>query len=223
MITVACVWVAGNVHYPIEYVLRLRSMVKRHLTLPHHFVCLTDRPHLLHGIPDIDWIKVPMPVGRFGWWSKIELFNPAHPLGTKVLYLDLDSIVVRSLNRVASLPHDYEMWLVPDGGSFKGKGHLRVVKRYNSSVMVFNRSIKTASIFRDWSPDVCNTLWGDQDWIAQCLPYEHTMPAEWFPRLSELNLTDPRQPGHDAIVVLCKKPKNEEAAEFIPWVREAWA
>lgn len=215
MITVACVWVDGHVPYPQVYVERLASMVRRHLTVPSRLVCLTDRPW---RIPADQWqtIPIPNPKPMKAWWSKIELFNPAHDLGTRVLYLDLDSLVVDSLDPLALYPTSFA--LVPHAGTFSGKGRFKIVKRYNSSVMVWDVGT-TSGLYTGWTPEVADRLHGDQDWIGEQRNNAETMPLEWFPRLSELNGNGI---PHTARVVLCKTPKNEEAAQKWPWFREQW-
>lgn len=96
---VACV--CTGTKYDPEYVDRLQRAVKLHLTLiPYEFVCITDREDL-HGEGRT---CVKPQNGWPGWWSKINLFDPAHyPEGTdRVLYLDLDCVVTGSLDGIAS-------------------------------------------------------------------------------------------------------------------------
>lgn len=213
-LTVACVWVQGNVPYGVEYVTRLKAMVAKHLPVAHQFVCLTDRPWELPA--DVESIPIPSVGTMFGWWAKIQLFSPSRFDG-RVLYLDLDTLIVGDLNWVAQFPSSFA--LIPDAGSFQPKTHHRVVKRFNSSVMVWDAGVNT-QLFTNWTPAVAKRLWGDQDLIGEQWPHAGMMPAEWFPRLSAI------QAGPvpaDAIVVLAKKPKNEEAARRWPWVAETWS
>ena len=218
MLGVACVWVKANVPYSVDYVLRLQAMVARHLRQPYRFICLTDRPEAIHR-SDIRTVPVLIAKGLPGWWAKVALFDASIPdaLGVdRMLYLDLDSVVVADLSCVADYPAPFA--LVPPAGTFKGRGALRVVTRFNSSVMAWDPE-ETGSLYRDFDMTVTSRLWGDQDWIGERMPSAATMPAEWFPRLSDLN---GHEPGEDAVVVLCKKPKNVIAAELHPWLRDAW-
>jgi hypothetical protein len=216
MITVACVWVKANVPYSVEYVANLRAMVRKHLTRPHRFVCLTDRPDQLPS--GVEPIRIHHLSDLAGWWAKLCLFAPG-ALSGRSLYLDLDSIVVASLDPIIDFPSPFA--LVPHAGTFTGayKGKTRaVVKRFNSSVMVFEPDVLTR-LYTDWTKDVADRLHGDQDWIGEQMPDASAMPIAWFPRLSELNGLVPRDP---AKVVLCKKPKNTIAADLYPWVKQAW-
>ena len=214
--TVACVWVHGHVPFTLEYVTRLASMVRRALG-DVELVCLTDRPwQIPRGIRAIP-IPSPAP-GVKGWWSKVRLFDPRLKLSGRVLYLDLDVLVVGSLEKILAFPAPFA--LVPDGApAFLGKGRRGVVKRFNSSVMAFDAGTH-AELFTKWTPHVAGRLWGDQDWIGERAPDAAAMPAAWFPRLSEVE-GPPWDP--DVAVVLAKKPKNHQAARELPWFREAWA
>jgi hypothetical protein len=218
-LTIACVWVQGHVPYGVEYVARLASSVRRSLARPSAFVCLTDQPRRVPAgvIP----LEVPSPRPLKGWWSKIELFRPSRFTG-RVLFLDLDSLIVDQLDPIVDYPAPFA--LVPHtgkpAGTFpEGREGLTVVKRFNSSVMVWDADGHLDRLCTDWSPRVAARLWGDQDWIGEQLPDAAAMPMTWFPRVSQIE--DGPVPA-DAKVVLCKKPKNVIAARQWPWVQEAW-
>lgn len=213
MITVACVLVKGHVPFTIEYVTNLRAMVRRHLKRPHRFVCLTDRPEWL---PHIETIRIASPRPLKGWWSKLELFAAQRAFVGRVLYLDLDTLIVSSLDPIVDFPAPFA--LIPDAGSFRPPRGLEVVKRFNSSAMVWDAGVN-CSLFDAWTPKVAERLHGDQDFIGEQMPGAATMPLEWFPRLSELH---GQPPGPLARVVLAKKPKNDVAADLYPWFNTAW-
>lgn len=89
MLTVACVLKSGGEYKP-AHVDALAAGVARNLSLPYRFVCLTDL--------NVSHETVPLRHGWPGWWSKIELFEQ---LISPVLYFDLDTIVVGSLDEIA--------------------------------------------------------------------------------------------------------------------------
>jgi hypothetical protein len=215
---VACVRVAGNVPYAPEYVYKLRNMVQRHMALYEQwrFVCLTDVPDTLHGI---ETIAIPPP-RFFGWWSKLELFNPKHfPAGETVLSLDLDVIVLKSLAEILIFEPLSTLTLAADEGTFQGSGTRKVIKRYNSSCMRFVAGAHS-DLYTEWNASITQQLWGDQDWIGQRKPNQVIFPRAWFPRISNIGADKQRAAG--AHVVLCKHPKNHLAARMWPWVAEAW-
>jgi hypothetical protein len=87
--------------YPAEYVNKLYSMVQRHLTLPHRFICLTDdktgiRPEV--ECFDLPVINVPQEYD-YSPWRKLGMFsaNLANLKG-KALFLDLDIVIVDSID-----------------------------------------------------------------------------------------------------------------------------
>ncbi len=79
--TVNVVCMKWGTMYDGPYVNNLFSMVQRHLTIPHRFVCFTDNNSgFLSGIESF-----PLPApdlmggGHFGSWNKVALFKPSWP------------------------------------------------------------------------------------------------------------------------------------------------
>lgn len=100
MLTVMSVLRSGS-YYDQEWVLKLKRGVERHLSVPHRFVVLTDTP--VEGVTcfalEHDWP---------GWWAKVELFRPGVIQGP-TLYLDLDTVLVGSIDGLSDLPYDFAM------------------------------------------------------------------------------------------------------------------
>ena len=219
MITVCCVWVKANVPYDVEYVTKLYGMVSRHLSRPFRFVCLTDQPEKIPATIHVG--RLPRwPKDLFGWWAKVHLFDPYfnHNVKGRMLYLDLDTLVVSDLAPIVDYPAQFA--LVPHAGTFNGRDGLQVVKRFNSSVMVWDAGTQN-HVYDNFVPTKTpKRLWGDQDHIGEQCPFAATMPAEWFPRLSQIDDGSFMTPA--AKVVLCKKPKNSVAAKTMPGFAEAW-
>ncbi|ETV98746.1 hypothetical protein, variant [Aphanomyces invadans] len=95
-LTVVCVkW---GVKYGAEYVNKLHRGVARHLkSVRYTFCCLTDNAVGL--APEID-VRLLAP-GWVGWWNKAQVFSPAFGWTGRMLYLDLDSVLVGSLDDLA--------------------------------------------------------------------------------------------------------------------------
>lgn len=91
MLTVASVFKSGGSYFP-KYVRVLRDAVRRNLTIPHRFVCLTD--------VDVPCERIPLIHGWPSFYSKIELFRPGLFDGP-VLYLDLDTVVHGNIDDMA--------------------------------------------------------------------------------------------------------------------------
>lgn len=78
-----------------DYVIKLRNMVARHLSLPHEFVCLSDGPPI---------VGVKMKPAEFeGWWAKVSLFKETR---TPCLYFDLDTVIVGGIDQLAEAVMD---------------------------------------------------------------------------------------------------------------------
>lgn len=227
-VKICCVWVEGHVDYPINYVTRLQSMVAR-FAPPHQFYCLTDRPgRLPRGVEPIETRRLRKSDG-FAWWKKLELFAAGELAHGRILYLDLDVLVVAPLAPI--IEQEYNFALIEHEGNFRPSTGHRVVHQFNSSCMVWNGH-ERACLFEDWRPEVTKILWGDQDWIGQQMPWARAMPKEWFPRLSSILERAPITPSvkvekppipRQAKVILCKKPKNSIAAASMPWFEKMWS
>lgn len=93
MLTIASVLRSGGWCAPAD-VLRLRDGAARHLVAPHNFVCLTDIE-----IPGVACLHLTGMAP--GWWSKMWLLAPGLLHG-RVLYFDLDTVIVGDLSDLAS-------------------------------------------------------------------------------------------------------------------------
>lgn len=216
MTTVACVFVRGEYPYTVEYVTKLYAMVRRWLDRPFRFVCLTDRPDLM---PEhIEPIFVEVPAGCSAPWAKLELFNPARNWIGRVLYLDLDTLIVSQLAELIDTPEPFVITGDPFGRTGKDAFGRQIVRKFNSSVMAWDGGTQT-DLYTDWTPKVADRLSGDQDYLAEKRPDAATWPRFWFPRLSELYGEAPTMPAR---VVLSKVPKNHLAVKQYPWFDALW-
>jgi hypothetical protein len=171
MITVLCV--RFGTKYGIEYVERLRNMVTRHLTVPFEFVCLTDDSTPIKGVRLI----VQKNAGYHrAWWHKIHMFDPSLPLQERILYLDLDVVIINNIDKLFS-----------NNGNFYGildfnRKFNKDYKSLNSSVLLWN--YQTQNII--WDNFVSNSsdalkLHGDQDWIWKLKKEEIKFwPVDWI-------------------------------------------
>jgi len=221
--TVACVYVSGPYPYTPEYVIRLARMVRRWLARPFRFVCFTDQPGLFEA--PIETIRIPatLPAApkAIGYWNKLQLFNPVHGLSGRVLFLDLDVLVVSDLAPIVDYPAPFalaadEIALEKPTPAINSVG-LTILRQFNASAMAFDGGT-LADLWQDWSPTVTDRLQSDQDWYAERRPEASAMPASWFPRISRVQ---PPWPA-DAKVVLVKTPKNHLAVQKWPWFDAQW-
>jgi len=162
--TVACVLKSGgwrNRSMHVEYlpadVIWLREMVRAHLDRPHRFVCLSDV-----AVPGVE--VIPLQDDLPGWWSKIELFRTF--VQTRVLYLDLDTVLVGDITAMARHPlHTPTLTVLRNLSTRAGN-------RIGSGVMAWSGDY--SRIYRRFMEapvshmNDCRTSekWGDQGFIA---------------------------------------------------------
>ena len=101
MLNVACVCVGEG--YSPEYVEILYSMVRRNLPqgFRGRFTVFTDNPAAFQEMAGVQTHQVPE--GLTGWWAKLYLFSrDAFPVGERVLYFDLDTVITGPLDEIAT-------------------------------------------------------------------------------------------------------------------------
>ena len=95
MIDIVCF--SWGLKFPNSYVNNLYRSVQRNTTVPHRFICYTDRPE---GIEcETRPFLVDLPV----WWYIIGLTNPQHDHTEKVVYMDLDTIITGNIDDILNM------------------------------------------------------------------------------------------------------------------------
>ena len=161
-LTVWCVCVGNK--YPNAYVYALQEMVKKYLTLPHDFKCITTRK--------IKGVECVLPfVSYQGWWSKFNLFSPHMAQGPS-LYFDLDVVITGNINYLA----DYTAFQFSAPANWARSGHGGI----QSSVMAWagNWTLPYDSIRNEWPGELTSDgyrifhgkkMWGDQEYLWDLL------------------------------------------------------
>lgn len=166
---------AGKNRYTADDVRLLQRMVKRHLSVPHEFVCITDRPELFRGDTEIravsiDWTThVP---GRL--FVKLMTFGPhmTERVGDRVLVMDLDTIIVGNLDAIVDRSEDLVLWRNPtripwENPSKAGRPY------YNTSIVLH----RTGTMTHLWSrfcpsrPIVRDDQWWVSGLLGPDVPY----------------------------------------------------
>ena len=158
MITVACVFWGDK--FSEDYVYNLKSMVERNTTVPHQFVCFSDRE--LEGIKTVKLIS-----GYQGWWNKMQMFNTDFRLGNRVVYLDLDTLIVGNID-----------WLLEYDGMFMGIEDLGAVNehqpelkgRLQSGVMSWDYRLNSHLWNRFTSSGESQRYRGDGEYLNHIVP-----------------------------------------------------
>lgn len=214
-LTVACLkW---GTKYPDEYVLKLRNMVSRNLTVPHSFVCFTESP-----VPGVYCRALPSDLPT--WWGKIGLFKPGLLTGD-VLYLDLDVVITDEINGMVSLlESDRDRLWIRDDFSYSLR-HPRHGLSPETRILLGGEGCCNSSVML-WHGDACRDIWdrfdpacmdvlhGDQNYITQMLWPEkiRLLPDQWA--------SSYKYGGCGAVRVFHGSPKPHEVRE--QWVSECW-
>ena len=198
---VACIrW---GTKYNDLYVTRLKSMVARHLSVPHEFVCYTDRP--VEGVTCL-----PLPSDLPTWWSKVGLFRePAGP----TLYLDLDVVICAPI----VLPELSDKLWALDDFSYSLTRPKAVDGTINSSVMYWQGDF--TEVWTKFTPAVMDRLHGDQNWITRCLwPDRISLVPEGFACSHKYHIE--RGLKRAPITVYHGNPKPSDVGGA--WIRQNW-
>lgn len=214
MITIACV--RTGTKYGIEYVERLRDMVRRHLPLEHDMVCLTDQPETVPGVRMI-YLNYPE---LSGWWAKMVLFSFQSNNPHRLLYFDLDTVIVDDLTPLATIQCDFAIC----ENFTKLAAHPDWPCNYGSCVMLMPPGFG-AEIWEPFS--YARQVWmqacpkGDQQAIEQLWPnaiyLQNILPPGYF--VGRRDFTDEKPEGA-AVMIFAGKHKPHNTPHT--WLREAW-
>lgn len=231
--------------YGPEYVNKLRSMVRRHLRRPHRFVCLTDdrtgiEPDIevhdipLVGIPDFDARK-PWTFAH-GWLKLTSFADPLYDLAGPTLFIDLDVVIVDSLDGFFELPGEF--LVIREWDKRDGTGNTSVY-RYN-----IGAHRDALDYLRDHQDEVLASVRNEQEFITGYLVRQGRLgywPEPWcrsfkrhcVPGLIRGWFQAPRIPEGAKVIAFHGKPNPPDAIAGrsgkwyrrvlpTPWVAEHW-
>jgi len=208
MITVACVLKSGGIYTP-EYVHKLKAGVDRNLK-GHKFVCLSDVE--VKGVETI-----PLKENWPGWWSKLELFkNITGP----TLYLDLDTLVLRTLEPIKKLKHDF-MMIDLRTSTQMGIGQSGVMWITKNIPKIYDKFKQDPEKYiKEYSEFKGAMHIGDQAFIFDTIGVvpKITQALPGFIRSYKLNCLD--GPMNSAIVCFHGEPRLHEVNG---WAKKAWS
>lgn len=219
--------------YSAEYVNVLKKMTQRNLTVPHEFVCFTEDPK---GIdPDIKILPLPT-IQIKGWWFKTMLFNPNLQIQGTVLFIDLDVVIFKNIDRLFQhspgtfmVCRDFNRCFQPNW------------QKMNSSVVRWNTG-QHPQLYNNFIKDpitISKRFHGDQDWLFdQVKKHFEFWPDEWIqsykwemrgnPKLvrqktGQKNFTAPGEPkikSDTVVAVFHGDPNPKECVD--PWCQTHW-
>ena len=224
-ITIAACW-DGRDYYPPVYVNTLYAMCRRHTAHPFDFVLFAGpdaearRPEI-H--PDIKMIQTGLPY----WWSGMNAFRADAPgVETEtVLYLDLDNVILGSLDDIIALP--YDLACMKDEPSFSCP--VRRARNVNVSVTLIRNGagapvwdVYVAAGKPVWNPLTARAnapLRMAAQEIIDRLGIAQLIPEEWVCSY-KYQVLRRGLPADCRVVSFHGRPKPHECSE--KWIAENW-
>jgi len=241
LVNIVCLkW--GN-KYSAENVNRLYRMVKKNITIPYRFICLTEDSN---GVMDgVEIRPIELDPHLRGWWYKLQLFQKTfHDISGTTLFMDLDVVIVDNIDALFDFEKD-SFCIIKD---------LQPVKVYNSSVfrLEIGSHPEVWDDFQKNKKSIISRLYGDQDWLSEKITTAKLWPKKWvvsFKRqcnartknsfghlgkyLRLLGLLRPKGyaiiPEDAKIIYFHGKPDPDDVADSpydmwkqAPWIKEAW-
>jgi len=211
MNTIDCACVIHGNLYNWDYVEKLYHSLTRHLTPQVRFHVFTEAhrsvplPMIHHALQEWPGIHGP----KKSWWYKIQLFDNAQYSG-RLLYFDLDTVIVGNLDWIWQLPTD-RFWAVKDFRYLFRPRHVT----FNSSVMWCDTA-QWRNIYDDFDHTTITETrrWhGDQDYIDSKVSLsrrgyfssDYVKSWRWQLREGGFNFTTRKynQPGAETVVPDC--------------------
>jgi len=210
-VSVACVLKSGG-DYNQSHVQILYNMVDRRSTIPVKFFCLTDQQF---SIPNVN--TIPLKDALPGWWSKIELFRPDLFSTERVVYFDLDTVLVNNIDPLLALKESSFYALLPWNPKNRANGYLA------SGVMSWRNGF-FPFIYKDFTINIIDNFPGDQHYISEalmengvsCSPLQSCFPGIYSYKRQCRN----RLPWDVRVVCFHGSPRPFEVVRNIPWVGE---
>ena len=195
----------------------LYSMVSRHLTIPHRFVCLTDDIRDINksvecfDLPEIEVSKEK----DVSPWRKLGMFSEnIGDLSGKSLFLDLDIVIVDNIDCFFTFS---DRFTIIENWTQKGRGI------GNSSVYCFNigAHVDVIQYYREHTEEVTSQYSNEQIYLSKKIKDIKFWPDSWcksfkrhcMPAYIIRYFKAPVKPKDVKIVVFHGDPKPEDAAK----------
>jgi hypothetical protein len=221
---------SGYHQYSPDDVRLLQRMVSRHMTAPHEFVVITDRPELFADdehirAVQIDWAK-HVPGTCF---VRLMTFSPAarEVIGERVLQIDLDTVIVGNLDSIASRTADLVMWRNPGRVPWE-RPQIGASRPFYNTSLLLHRCGTMTDIWEKFDP--ANPRYRDDQWYLSDILGPGAAYVDGSDGVYRLAREDTPGSGVDAVL-----PENARIVTFpgsagklsdpdvlarVPWVAE---
>ena len=226
--------------YGADYVNRLYGMIARNLSLPFQLTCFTDNAKAIRPevrICDLPKLQLPKGAPERGWNKLSTLDTDLGGLSGNVLFLDLDVVIVGSIN--ALFTHSGKFLIIRDA-----KLRRRLIG--NSSVYRFEvgRYVEVLERFRREFDTIRQTYRNEQAYLSAAIREKGELefwPEAWCPSFKYHCMKpwplsywqDARVPEGAKVVIFHGHPEPHEAIAGIThkwyrpvrptqWVADEW-
>ena len=216
----------------------LYSMVKRHLKMPHRFICLTDNIEgLEQGIECFDMPPIVVPKEKdISPWRKLGMFSKTiGDLEGKSLFLDLDLVILDDIDCFFTFSNKFtiiENWTQKGQGVGNSSVYCFTIGRHADVLNYYNNNIE----------EVTNKYSNEQVYLSKKIGDIDYWPDSWcksfkrhcMPGYIIRYFKTPVRPPSVKIVVFHGNPKPEDAIKggffgsiwkYIrptPWIKDGW-
>ena len=227
MLNFACVYYGDKYTFP--YVKNLHNMVERNLTIPHKFICFTDNT-VIHRRKEFKTTNIEFRQFKRhdfqGWFNKLQLFSPDSGLEGDTLYMDLDVVIMKNIDSLATIGESKNFVGMNDFNPTSGL--------FNSSIMRFNNKYHSKLIWEQYLKrrSECSKFHCDQEIISLLIkshedtisfPDEWTQSYKWLNRKGERYHTTKMTYEQDLNAKVCVFHGSPNPAESTQkWVQDLW-
>lgn len=211
-LSVVCVLKSGG-DFTVDYVSRLKNMIKRNTTIPHDFICFTDMNVNIEGC-----ITIPLQNNFSGCWSKIEMFRPKLIKSKRIIYFDLDTVITGQIDDILSVNGNF-IGLRPWNRNNFNKGI------FASGMMAWKNDGSYSYIYHNFNKgSIKKYPAGDQEYISKTIS-ERGGNFVFFQDVvngiySYKRNCRPIKPVNARVVCFHGKPRPHECQDS--WVRKNW-
>jgi len=223
--------------YTPEHVVRLHRSVTKHLSMPHRFICITDRPQTALWFPD-DVEVVPM-------WDDLALYGGCYRrlkvfayemrdiLGARFVSMDLDCVVTGSLDPLFSRQEDFVIWKDPSprqpycGSMFMMNAGARreVWEKFDkSNADLLKKNNNYIGTDQAWIASMCKgeAMWDEKDGVYSILKFKKGKMGT-IDNMARHGLTSELPDGCRIVFFHGKSdPSMKKVHPVLPWIRDHW-
>lgn len=210
--------------YDAHYVNVLHRMLRRHLSVPHELVCVTDIPEGIER--GIRVVELSPEVKAFGtYYPKLMAFHPAGKrlFGPRVLLMDLDVVIVDDLAPLIDRSEPFVAWetnkVPPDRRA-----------RFNTSFVLYDAGA-FPQIWERFNGEPClkeadaaGFERGDQGWVSYVLNNEGASWPKFNAGIESFTPIrgGPLPEGTKVVFFNGRSSPKMAKGQAEPWVRANW-